>query len=119
IDFILARAEDNSGFLAAGAAAVNRLRKAVDRACGSGVASAIIATGSGQEYRLGIPRELLRYRVYITDCFFELVGRNVITEKAAEKMRKHFDILPRPVHPDVAKALERLKLQRKQGVNDA
>ena len=87
VDLICARVRSDSGFLTSARSTIYRLRKAMDANAGAG--KRLIETGSGEEYRLTIPKAELPTRVGVTACFFDLVARNLITEEQAEILRKH------------------------------
>jgi hypothetical protein len=86
IDLTIARANGHSGFARMEKMTIRRLRAAVDKQLGDGVGKALIETGSGEEYRLAIPKSKLRARVRLTACFFELAGIGVISEVDSELM---------------------------------
>jgi hypothetical protein len=87
VELICARVLSDSGFLATARSTIYRLRKTLQSTVGVG--KRLIETGSGEEYRLTIPKSELQARVGATSCFFDLVARNLITEKQAEILRKY------------------------------
>jgi hypothetical protein len=87
VELICARVLSDSGFLASARSTIYRLRKTLESNVGIG--RPLIETGSGEEYRLAIPKSELRKRVGVTSCFFDLVARNLITKEQAEILRKH------------------------------
>jgi hypothetical protein len=92
VDLICARVQTDSGFIDSGRSTIYRLRKALDANAGAG--KRLIETGSGEEYRLTIPKAELHTRVGVTACFFDLVARNLFTKGQAEVLREHCQRCP-------------------------
>ena len=88
IDLTMARANGDSGFVQIEKMTIRRLRAALDKFLGDGVGKTLIETGSGEEYRLAIPKSKLRARVRLTACFFELAKIGLISEDDSEAMRR-------------------------------
>ena len=86
INLVLARTNGGSGFSVISKNAIYRLRKAIDAIREKGAGAALI--GSGEEYRLAIPAKDLQSRVALTPCFFELIGRKMLTQEEADQMRR-------------------------------
>ena len=80
IELVLGLANHDSGYVAAEAIAVHRLREDLD-------GLDLIETGMSSQYRLRIPRAELANRVKLTPCFFELVDLKVVTPDQAEELR--------------------------------
>jgi hypothetical protein len=74
--------QTQSGLIPIPRLTIHRLRKAFP------AGKQLIRTGSGEEYRLTIPKSKIRARIGVTRCFFELVARHVITKDQAETLRQ-------------------------------
>ena len=85
VDLVYARIQRNSGFRRIAKSTVHRLRKAL-----GGAGSRLIETGSGQEYRLAIPKDKIGEGVRVTPCFFELADPElgIVAEAQAAVLRK-------------------------------
>src|SRR5262245_27419696 len=95
INLTIARANGGSGFVEIKKMTIRRLRAAIDRSLGDGVGKTLIETGSGEEYRLAIPKKNLRKRVRLTACFFELSKIGLLSEADSEAMRRACGKCPR------------------------
>jgi hypothetical protein len=87
IDLVIARAETETGFLPENPVTIRRLRQAIDQAVKPGTGKTLIETGSGEEYRLTIPKEEILQEVAFERGFFELEGLKVITKLQADSIR--------------------------------
>jgi hypothetical protein len=81
VGLALASIQTQSGLIPVPRLTIHRLRKAFP------AGKQLIRTGSGEEYRLTIPKSKIRARIGVSDCFFELVARRVITKDQAETLR--------------------------------
>jgi hypothetical protein len=87
VSLVCARAQSESGFISIARSTIYRLRKALDANAKAG--KSLIETGSGEEYRLTIPKAKLRASVCVASGFFDLVERNLITKEHGEILRLH------------------------------
>lgn len=88
VELVAARGHSGPGYVQASSVEVCRLRRSLDQAIAPGTGKALIETGSGQEYRLTIPRAQIGHQVEITTCFFELVELGVISGLQAEALKR-------------------------------
>jgi hypothetical protein len=88
MELVLARSSPGSGFARFDKMTIARLRAVLVCALGDGAGKVLIETGSGEEYRLAIPRKQLRARVLVSDCFFELIEINVVRKDEADALRR-------------------------------
>jgi hypothetical protein len=93
VSMIVAKLDHDEGFTTATALEIFRLRKRLD-AIRPGSGMELIEVGIGDEYRLTIPREEIADRVLVTNCFFQLVDRKVISQAHADMLRQHLRVIP-------------------------
>ena len=83
VDLAVARGQPGPGYVQASRVDVCRLRRLLDKDVQPGTGRALVETGTGEEYRLTIPRDRLKDLVAVTPCFFDLVQLQVVTDRQA------------------------------------
>jgi hypothetical protein len=92
VDFVVALVNNETGSLEAEAVTVYRLRAAIYDALGAGAGKRLIASGMKHRYRLAIPRKNIKF----TQCFFELVSLQIISQEQADVIRACFRVVRSP-----------------------
>jgi hypothetical protein len=87
VDLVIARGAPGNGYVRAERISIHRLREAMDIAVALGTGKSLIETGSGEEYRLTIPRDELSSQIVLTPCFVELDNLNILTTQQVTRLR--------------------------------
>ncbi len=83
VNLVIARIRSETGLATISRVTIHRLRKALGTR-----GKLLIVTGSGEEYRLTIPKTKIADHVRVAPCFFELEERRIIPKEDAELLRK-------------------------------
>jgi hypothetical protein len=83
VKLVVARIRSESGFATISRLTIHRLRKSLGT-CGK----QLIVIGSGEEYRMTIPKTKIADRVSVAPCFLELEERRIVPKEDLELLRK-------------------------------